>query len=83
VHGAQLIYVDAESADISFYAATDPADPFASQIDCYHINKGASGSVTYSACTLKLYSLLNGDLAVPGGLARGPAVDRSKLMTWK
>jgi hypothetical protein len=83
VHGAQLIILDDESADISFYAATNPADPYAYKADCYRITKGAAGSVTYSSCAPKLFSLLNGGLAVPAGLARGPAVDRSKLMTWK
>jgi hypothetical protein len=68
VHGAQLITLDSTKADISFYAATDAAaaNPLASQIDCYRINKAPGASVLYSACTqpwAAQYSLLTGALA--------------------
>uniref|UniRef100_A0A383W657 Fibronectin type-III domain-containing protein n=1 Tax=Tetradesmus obliquus TaxID=3088 RepID=A0A383W657_TETOB len=76
VHGAQLLTLTDTTADIAFYAATDPS----SLIDCYRITKAAAGGVTYGACTPqgggegREYSLLTGDTAQAG---------TDKLVAWK
>jgi hypothetical protein len=79
VHGAQLITLTETTADIAFYAATDPNNALASQIDCYRITKGAGNSVSYGACTPtsgggEEFSLLTGGPAGQG---------TDKLMSWK
>jgi hypothetical protein len=79
VHGAQLIDIDSTTADISFYAATNPANPLASQIDCYRITKAPNGGVAYSACTARpvvQYSLLT------GAVAKNTAADRPAI-AWR
>jgi hypothetical protein len=69
VHGAQLITLNASTADISFYAATDATNAFASPIDCYRLTKQPGGAVSYSTCAAAQppqppqYSLLTGALA--------------------
>ncbi|WIA29649.1 hypothetical protein OEZ86_012135 [Tetradesmus obliquus] len=69
-HGAQLLTINATTADIAFYAATDATNPYASQVDCYRLTKPASGAVAYSSCAAGApppaapqYSLLTGAAA--------------------
>jgi hypothetical protein len=70
VHGAQLINLNSTTAEISFYAATDPTNPYATFVDCYRLTKQANGTISYSTCSAiapppaaPQYSLLTGALA--------------------
>lgn len=46
-HGAQVIDVNATSAEFRFYAATSPEHAL---IDCYRITKDEGGENTYEDC---------------------------------
>jgi hypothetical protein len=73
VHGAQLITLNATTADVAFYAATDANNPYATQVDCYRLIKQSSGgAISYSSCAGaapptppggQQYSLLTGAVA--------------------
>jgi hypothetical protein len=79
VHGAQLLTITDTTIDIAFYAATDPANALASQIDCYRIAKGATNSVSYSACTPQG----DGDQQISLLTADGAQAGTDKLVWWK
>lgn len=49
-HGAQIVDVDASSAEFKFYAAT-PSAASPTLVDCYRIRKAADGTKTYEECT--------------------------------
>lgn len=72
-HGAQILDINATTAEFRFYAATSPKPTL---IDCFRIKKGAGGANTYEDCRFETFSLLTGGKA-------SDAVGTSGSMNWR